>query len=156
MRGDRPDLLPAVSQQPVHPGFHGIHIAGIENDRIGFRAHFQAIRVLIDMIDQHGGECQLSSGRLSACHNALRINVQIRCMCSDPPHGRAGIHDTLYGADAQALLRSLVRQVEENKLIHVYRGAEVRGGSGCVGNFSVTIESRQVDKDTSIQGGGHV
>ncbi|HID87257.1 MAG TPA: CoB--CoM heterodisulfide reductase iron-sulfur subunit A family protein, partial [Anaerolineae bacterium] len=52
------------------------------------------------------------------------------------------VHYTLYGGDAQALLRSLVRRVEENELIRVHRGAEVSEVSGCVGNFTVRVSDQ--------------
>ncbi|MFQ6057592.1 MAG: FAD-dependent oxidoreductase [Anaerolineae bacterium] len=60
------------------------------------------------------------------------------------------IYYTLDGADPQALLRSLVSRVEENELIHVYRGAEVREVSGHVGNFTVTVESIPVSLSTDF------
>ena len=62
------------------------------------------------------------------------------------------VHHTLYGADAQALLRSLVHQVEENELIRVYLGAEVRGVSGSVGNFTVRVRGQQGNEATRQPG----
>ena len=50
------------------------------------------------------------------------------------------IYTTLDGKDIQAHLRELVDSVDQNELIHVYRGSEIKDISGYVGNFETTIE----------------
>ena len=50
------------------------------------------------------------------------------------------IHYTLTGEDTQAYLKNLLGRIEENPLIHVYTGAEIRQVDGYVGNFETTVE----------------
>jgi len=49
------------------------------------------------------------------------------------------LHYTLDGSDPQALLTSLVEQVEREPKVKVYTGAEVKELSGYVGNYATTI-----------------
>jgi heterodisulfide reductase subunit A len=52
------------------------------------------------------------------------------------------IHSTLDGKDVQAHLRELIDSVDQNELIHVYKGSEIEEISGYVGNFETTIVAR--------------
>jgi len=57
--------------------------------------------------------------------------------------GRArGMHSTLEGNDVQALLKKIVQEVESRPNIHVYKGAEVVGMEGHVGNFDVKFTGK--------------
>lgn len=49
------------------------------------------------------------------------------------------IHYTLDGSDPQELLSALVKNVESEPKISVYKGAEVKGISGYIGNFKTAI-----------------
>ncbi len=49
------------------------------------------------------------------------------------------LHYTLDGSDMQALLSSLVEQVEREPKITVYKGAEIKDFSGYVGNYQTVI-----------------
>ncbi|MDO9065534.1 MAG: FAD-dependent oxidoreductase, partial [Chloroflexota bacterium] len=49
------------------------------------------------------------------------------------------IYNTVSGSDPQALLSSLVRQVESEPKITLYKGAEVKNVSGFLGNFKAEI-----------------
>jgi len=50
-----------------------------------------------------------------------------------------GIHYTLEGSDPQALLTSLLNQIEQEPGIKVYTGAQVKDFSGYVGNYKTTV-----------------
>ncbi|MDM7998699.1 MAG: FAD-dependent oxidoreductase [Dehalococcoidia bacterium] len=57
--------------------------------------------------------------------------------------GRArDMHLTPDGNDVQILLRKTIQDVENNELIHVYRGTEVVGVDGCAGDFKVRFAGR--------------
>ncbi|HDI01635.1 MAG TPA: CoB--CoM heterodisulfide reductase iron-sulfur subunit A family protein, partial [Candidatus Bathyarchaeota archaeon] len=56
------------------------------------------------------------------------------------------IRYTLNGEDPQELLRRLVRAVEENPRIRVFKGAEVVDVSGYVGNFETTIRHDGIEE----------
>jgi heterodisulfide reductase subunit A len=49
------------------------------------------------------------------------------------------IHFTLSGEDPQQLLADLIRKVESNDLIRVFKGAEIKDIEGYVGNYKTTI-----------------
>ncbi|MEM3766182.1 MAG: FAD-dependent oxidoreductase, partial [Candidatus Bathyarchaeia archaeon] len=71
------------------------------------------------------------------------------------------IYYLLEGEDPQEHLRRLVRAVMENKLIHVYLGAEVVDVSGFVGNFKSRIrlgsgEEKQIEHGVVIVATGAV
>jgi heterodisulfide reductase subunit A len=51
------------------------------------------------------------------------------------------IHSTLEGLDVQVYLDDLIRQVYQNKLIHVYTKACIIDATGYIGNFTTTIQS---------------
>jgi heterodisulfide reductase subunit A-like polyferredoxin len=53
------------------------------------------------------------------------------------------IHYTLEGSDPQALLSSLVKQIEEEPNIRVYTGAEIKDFSGYIGNYTTTISTAE-------------
>ena len=53
------------------------------------------------------------------------------------------IHYTLEGSDPQALLSSLVKQIEEEPNIRVYTGAEIKAFSGYIGNYATTISTAE-------------
>lgn len=59
------------------------------------------------------------------------------------------IHSTLDGKDIQARLRELIDAVDQNELIHVYRGSEVKKIDGYVGNFETTIEKHETEDVTT-------
>jgi len=56
------------------------------------------------------------------------------------------VHYTLDDADPQAYLRDLVAQVEDHKLITVYKETELTDTSGFVGNFSSRLEVKGEEK----------
>jgi heterodisulfide reductase subunit A2 len=51
------------------------------------------------------------------------------------------IHSTLEGLDVQAYLSDLVKQVYQNRLIHVYTNATITAATGYIGNFLTTVKS---------------
>ena len=61
------------------------------------------------------------------------------------------IHHVLDGPDPQVFLLDLTRKVQDNKLIHVYTGAEMTNFSGYIGNFKVDLQ--QGEKQTEVGGG---
>jgi heterodisulfide reductase subunit A len=63
--------------------------------------------------------------------------------------GRArNMHSTLEGNDVQALLKKIVHNVESHPHIHVYKGAEVVGMGGHVGNFDVKFVGKDGAKSS--------
>ena len=52
------------------------------------------------------------------------------------------IYSTLDGKDVQAHLRELIDSVNQNELIHVYKGSDIKEISGYVGNFQTTVQSQ--------------
>ncbi|MDR9458844.1 MAG: FAD-dependent oxidoreductase [Dehalococcoidia bacterium] len=53
------------------------------------------------------------------------------------------LHYTLEGSDPQALLSSLVKQIEDEPKIRVYTGAEIKDFSGYIGNYTTTISTAE-------------
>jgi len=64
------------------------------------------------------------------------------------------IHSTLEGLDVQAHLEKLTREVYANPAVHVTHGAEIKGVSGYVGNFTTTVEAggqtRTIDHGAAV------
>ena len=51
------------------------------------------------------------------------------------------------GEDPQEQLRSIIKKVEENEKIHVYKGAEITNINGYVGNFFTTLNYGGEEKE---------
>ncbi|MFX1447281.1 MAG: FAD-dependent oxidoreductase [Promethearchaeota archaeon] len=49
------------------------------------------------------------------------------------------IYHTLEGGDVQAYLKSLIKQTNSNKFVHVYTNAEIENLGGYIGNFKTTV-----------------
>jgi heterodisulfide reductase subunit A-like polyferredoxin len=50
------------------------------------------------------------------------------------------IHFTLEGDDPQMELKEIIKRVEDNQMVHVFRGAKINAIDGYVGNFVTRIE----------------
>ncbi|MFC1847799.1 NAD(P)-binding protein [Chloroflexota bacterium] len=57
------------------------------------------------------------------------------------------LYYTLDGSDPQALLSSLLEQIEQEPKVKVYTGAEVKDVSGYVGNYTTTISTTDGNTD---------
>ncbi|MFX1600881.1 MAG: FAD-dependent oxidoreductase, partial [Promethearchaeota archaeon] len=64
------------------------------------------------------------------------------------------IYRTLENDDVQKYLENLIKEVENNQLIHVFKNAQINSISGYIGNFSTNINygsnSKSVDLDHGI------
>ena len=62
------------------------------------------------------------------------------------------VHYTLDGNDVSKFLDETIQQVEQNELIHVYKGAEIREVSGYIGNFKarVSIEGEERTLESGV------
>jgi heterodisulfide reductase subunit A len=63
------------------------------------------------------------------------------------------IYRTLEGDDVQAYLKSLIKQVGTNPLIHVYKGSEVEKIGGFVGNYKTTIATDGPEGTVEVEHG---
>ncbi|UCG69037.1 MAG: FAD-dependent oxidoreductase [Thermoplasmata archaeon] len=58
------------------------------------------------------------------------------------------LYFTVYGEDVQEHLKEMISQVESNEKIHVYKQSEVSDVNGHIGNFKVTVKSK--DKEIIV------
>jgi heterodisulfide reductase subunit A len=63
------------------------------------------------------------------------------------------IHFTLSGENPQELLKSLLKEVDENKNITVYKNSEIVDIAGFIGNYKTKIKEKDSEKEHEVEHG---
>jgi len=58
-----------------------------------------------------------------------------------------------FGKDPQKYLQDTITEVSNNKLIHIYKNAEIKKIDGYVGNFKTTFADNETEKETEFEHG---